>query len=682
EIYSGKRGFGQADAGQFERNTMQQLEVDESGEWSFAQANANLKCTVYGSPENSFELLDTRYQINLDVQDYSGCGLSPAIHVAVLDSATFAPWETNYNGLHPENDFGNLMDCSNSRNRTEKYFIFQQNSPSQMEGLVNLLQGGIEDGHHLLVYSWQYVDYDSWQLNAPELFDVFSDMGSQQIGVGQDSVPFIFYTKMGEIESVQEMYGSSSDALLNLEVELEGLLGNGLTTSPLLGQGSSWEEFEWESESEPGDEVVFQIKGWNDGTLIDVIEYSESAGVDSELPSDLTVSEYPFVAIAMGTSDQESLTPNQLSEWRILGEHLPECALDAQAGWYFPKDTLQKGDEVVIGFTVKNIGEYPMDSILMSYTLQRGSERLQVDYKKLPPLQPGESVLDTAFLSTLEVSGEMTLLVEANAMDPQFNEFDQREQHRFNNRWQHPIVVLEDRINPILDVTFDGQHILDGDLVSASPTIRAQLKDNNEFLLMNEIQDTSSFKLFLTGPDQVQIPLFFAQDNVVWVPAGNNNQSAVEFYPEFVNDGQYQLLVQAQDKSGNSSGDMDYRIHFEVITESSITDVLNYPNPFTTSTQFVFTVTGDSHPDEIYIQIMSISGRVVREIRTEEFGPIRVGRNWSEFRWDGRDDFGDDLGRGVYLYRVIAKKNGVELKVRESAASPYFTKGIGKMYKL
>ncbi|MEO0403442.1 MAG: C25 family cysteine peptidase, partial [Bacteroidota bacterium] len=170
EIFNGKRGFGQADAGQFDKNAMQQLEVNENGDWSFAEANANLKCTVYGSPENSFELLDTRYQINLDVQDYSGCGLAPAIHVAVLDSATFAPWETNYNGLHPENDFGNLMDCSNSRNRTEKYFIFQQSDPSQMQGLVDLLDNQIEDGHHLLVYSWQYVDYDSWEANAPGLF--------------------------------------------------------------------------------------------------------------------------------------------------------------------------------------------------------------------------------------------------------------------------------------------------------------------------------------------------------------------------------------------------------------------------------------------------------------------------------------------------------------------------------
>jgi flagellar hook assembly protein FlgD len=54
----------------------------------------------------------------------------------------------------------------------------------------------------------------------------------------------------------------------------------------------------------------------------------------------------------------------------------------------------------------------------------------------------------------------------------------------------------------------------------------------------------------------------------------------------------------------------------------------------------------------------------------------------TEFAWDGTDEFGDRLARGVYLYRVIAQLNGQDLEVRETKASEYFTKGIGKMYLL
>jgi flagellar hook assembly protein FlgD len=124
---------------------------------------------------------------------------------------------------------------------------------------------------------------------------------------------------------------------------------------------------------------------------------------------------------------------------------------------------------------------------------------------------------------------------------------------------------------------------------------------------------------------------------------------------------------------------MDYRIDFEIVTKSTITEVLNYPNPFSTSTQFIFTLTGSEVPDEFKIQIMTISGKVVREITQAEFGPIRIGRNFSAYKWDGRDEYGDLLGNGVYLYRVFARLNGENIDLRETEASQYFTKSFGKM---
>jgi len=52
----------------------------------------------------------------------------------------------------------------------------------------------------------------------------------------------------------------------------------------------------------------------------------------------------------------------------------------------------------------------------------------------------------------------------------------------------------------------------------------------------------------------------------------------------------------------------------------------------------VFTLTGMDIPDEIKIQIMTISGRIVREITQDELGPIKIGNNISDFAWDGRDE--------------------------------------------
>jgi flagellar hook assembly protein FlgD len=123
-------------------------------------------------------------------------------------------------------------------------------------------------------------------------------------------------------------------------------------------------------------------------------------------------------------------------------------------------------------------------------------------------------------------------------------------------------------------------------------------------------------------------------------------------------------------------------VEFEVIHESSITAMMNYPNPFSTSTRFVFTLTGSEVPDDILIQIMTVSGRVVREISEDELGPINIGRNITEFAWDGTDQFGDPLANGVYLYRVKTRINGESIEHRESGADQYFTKNFGKMYLL
>jgi flagellar hook assembly protein FlgD len=107
---------------------------------------------------------------------------------------------------------------------------------------------------------------------------------------------------------------------------------------------------------------------------------------------------------------------------------------------------------------------------------------------------------------------------------------------------------------------------------------------------------------------------------------------------------------------------------------------MNYPNPFSTSTRFVFTLTGSQVPENVIIQIMTVSGKVVREITESELGRIYIGRNITEFEWKGTDEFGDQLANGVYLYRVKAQINGEDIKHKESGADTYFTKDFGKMY--
>jgi hypothetical protein len=181
-----------------------------------------------------------------------------------------------------------------------------------------------------------------------------------------------------------------------------------------------------------------------------------------------------------------------------------------------------------------------------------------------------------------------------------------------------------------------------------------------------------------------------------FIPAdisSGDNTASIEFNPTFFEDGEYELIVSGKDVMGNTAGDLSYRVTFNVINKPMISNLLNYPNPFTTSTAFVFTVTGQEIPQNISIQILTISGKIVREITTQELGPIHIGNNITEFKWDGTDMYGQKLANGVYLYRVLTNLNGHRLDKYDGRnangdvissginnTDRYFNKGYGKMY--
>ena len=73
----------------------------------------------------------------------------------------------------------------------------------------------------------------------------------------------------------------------------------------------------------------------------------------------------------------------------------------------------------------------------------------------------------------------------------------------------------------------------------------------------------------------------------------------------------------------------------------------------------------------------------MKEIKKEELGPLHIGRNITEYKWDGTDMYGQKLANGVYLYRVITNLNGKKLDKYRSEGDntdKYFKKGYGKMY--
>ena len=263
----------------------------------------------------------------------------------------------------------------------------------------------------------------------------------------------------------------------------------------------------------------------------------------------------------------------------------------------------------------------------------------------------------------------------------------QPEQFHFNNFLYKDFAVSSDDYKPVLDVTFDGIHILNNYIVSSLPHILIKLKDESKYLLLD---DTALLKVQLQYPDGSLRRYYFNNDTLRFTPAtpgAAENTATVDFTPFFLEDGTYQLIVHGQDQKGNTAGNADYTVSFQVYNKPMISNMFNYPNPFTTSTAFVFTVTGSVLPQNLRIQVLTITGKIVKEITKEELGPLHIGRNITEYKWDGTDMYGQKLANGVYLYRVLTNLNGKQLDKFntapgdvQDATDKYFNKGYGKMY--
>ena len=128
-----------------------------------------------------------------------------------------------------------------------------------------------------------------------------------------------------------------------------------------------------------------------------------------------------------------------------------------------------------------------------------------------------------------------------------------------------------------------------------------------------------------------------------------------------LDDGLHTLSIKAWDTYNNSS---TAEIQFRVASDDGldITRVLNYPNPFVSYTEFWFHHNQPQVPLNVQVQVFTVTGKVVwthnETITTDSF----LAR---EITWDGRDDFGDQIGKGVYVYKLTVESPNINKKVEK-----------------
>ncbi len=459
----------------------------------------------------------------------------------------------------------------------------------------------------------------------------------------------------------------------------------GYVTSPAFGPARAWQQLKWRGSSleTTGDKVQLQLIGISPTNTETVLQTLPVTQQDVDISS-VSAAQYPSLRLKLIAQDSVNLTPYQLRYWRLLYTPVPEGALAPNVYYNF-KDTTEEGEPLKMELAFKNVSDVAFtDSIKVRVNITNQSNVTTIyPVFKVKDLAPGDTTRVTFNIDNTQYPGNSTLYLDVNPLA----DVPQPEQYHFNNFLYKNFYVSTDKIKPLLDVTFDGVHILNNDIVNAKPQVVVKLKDESKYLLLD---DTSMVTINLQYPDGHLKRFSFGTDTLRFIPAasGSGNEARVEFNPTLLTDGDYQLIVKGKDKKNNPAGEVSYSVNFKVINKPMITNMFNYPNPFTTSTAFVFTLTGSEVPQNLRIQIMTITGKIVRDITKEELGPLHIGRNITEYKWDGTDQYGSKLANGVYLYRVITNLNGKSLDKfqtydgngNEVDTDKYFNKGYGKMY--
>ena len=141
---------------------------------------------------------------------------------------------------------------------------------------------------------------------------------------------------------------------------------------------------------------------------------------------------------------------------------------------------------------------------------------------------------------------------------------------------------------------------------------------------------------------------FFILNDFYQGDLNSYQQGVVRFQLPELEPGNHTIKLKAWDVLNNSN---EVILEFIVANDEApeLKHVLNYPNPFTTKTQFWFEHNKPGQPLDVRIQIMTITGQVIKTIHQTI---TTDGNRSAEIEWDGKDEYGDKLGRGVYIYKL------------------------------
>ena len=217
----------------------------------------------------------------------------------------------------------------------------------------------------------------------------------------------------------------------------------------------------------------------------------------------------------------------------------------------------------------------------------------------------------------------------------------------------------EDNQGPLISLFMNDENFVSGGITNSSPTLLAKLSDDNGINTASGIGH--DIVAILDGDETNPYVL-----NDYYQAEVDSFQNGVVSFPfRDLESGIHTLTLKAWDVYNNSSiSELQFNV-FNENEELVIDNVLNYPNPFVDYTEFWFNHNSSDQLD-ISVQVFTVSGKLVKILN----GQTGVsGKSTSSLSrdvvWDGRDDFGDKIGKGTYIYKLKVKSNRLNKQVEK-----------------
>ena len=216
-----------------------------------------------------------------------------------------------------------------------------------------------------------------------------------------------------------------------------------------------------------------------------------------------------------------------------------------------------------------------------------------------------------------------------------------------------------DNIGPVITLYMNDENFVSGGITNESPTLLAKLEDANGINTASGIGH--DIVAIIDGDETNPVVL-----NDYYQTEVDDYQKGVVSFP-FRNlaPGLHTLTLKAWDVYNNSSIAEIQFIVYDKDETLVINNVLNYPNPFVNYTEFWFNH-NSSTPLNVSVQVFTVSGKLVRTLNGQTTGGVVSTSTLSrDIVWDGRDDFGDKIGKGVYIYKLTVQSDFLNKKVEK-----------------